>query len=235
MLEFHLKTIGSTNDFAKETFSGEEILVTADEQTKGRGRQGHSFFSPKGGVYFSYAVPEKEISEPEFLTIKTAVSVLSALEKQTLKTFKIKWVNDIFLEDKKVCGILCEYCQKNHDGHDIGFYVIGVGVNVGDIDFPEELSGIAGSAGDIDKESFIGDVIGALKSNISAEELISVYDERSYLKGKNVVYFLDGREMTGVVMGVNGQGNLRVYDGSTEHILISGEVSVRPEDGSERV
>lgn len=224
---YSLKSVDSTNNFAKKMFLGSELAVFADSQTEGRGRQGHSFYSPEGGIYFSWAVPEKAAAHPGLLTVKAAVCVLQALEKLTGKKYAVKWVNDIFLGDRKVCGILCEYCPGNEYGSREGFYVCGVGINTSSEGFPAELQELAGGIGEIDRAELICEVINALRKETDPVEIVKIYGQKSYLTGKEVSYVLNGEAKSGRVLGVNASGNLRVLSGDTEDVLSAGEVSVK--------
>ena len=139
-INYHFDEIESTNDFAKEKAKTENsnFTVTASLQTKGRGRKGRTFFSPKGaGLYLSIAV-NLNISFEEFpkITTYTAVCVARAIEKLTSLKIDIKWVNDLYVNGKKLCGILTE---GSFSGEKTYFVIIGIGVNLLKSSFPEEI------------------------------------------------------------------------------------------------
>jgi len=115
----------------------------AESQTMGRGRLGKFFFSPKGGLYMSLAL--KYGGSEEQITLAAAVAVCRMLERYCGVRPRIKWVNDILVGSKKVCGILCE-AVCGQDGS-VGAVIVGVGVNTQDEGyvFPDELKGIAGA------------------------------------------------------------------------------------------
>ena len=165
---FTYDMVDSTNNAAKRYFLDGGILPAlfiADGQTAGRGRNGRSFFSPSGaGLYMSLALPintspDKAIS----FTAIAAVAVCKAIEQLTDIRPAIKWVNDIYVSERKVCGILVE-AMPDKDGNMAA--VIGIGINVLGVDFPEELRDIAGSV-----ESQCG------VSLSRAELCTAVYDE----------------------------------------------------------
>ncbi len=133
----------STNTYAKDKAVPLGSLVIAKKQSRGRGRLGHEFFSPEGGIYFSYVPKKMSFEDVQLLTQKAGVCICRALEAvifaghfiQDDPFFRIKWVNDIFAGDKKLCGILCE---KTSDR-----LVVGVGINLRTDSFPAELKEIA--------------------------------------------------------------------------------------------
>ncbi|MBR5407859.1 MAG: biotin--[Lachnospiraceae bacterium] len=150
---------GSTNEDALSMLAegSGPVLVIADKQLKGRGRRGRDFYSPKGtGLYLSLAMPgAKELMETGKVTATAAVAVATAIDEAVfsgISTSLIKWVNDIYLGDRKVCGILTEarlpvLSEANDDTKDDkGCVVVGIGVNVYEPEggFPE---GIADKAG----------------------------------------------------------------------------------------
>lgn len=187
----------STNTYAKDKAVPLGSLVIAKRQRRGRGRLGHDFFSPEGGIYISYVPKEMSFEDVQLLTQKTGVCVCRALEKIILEKseegsenvfFRLKWVNDIFIGDKKLCGILCE---KTSDK-----VIVGIGLNLKTDDFPDELKKIATGLFDpyvtsrikalnnIDSgqlsEHFIAETVALLNGCISEEEIKSEYLKRQY-------------------------------------------------------
>ena len=127
------KTIGSTNQVAKKmAIDGEAqgTVIISEEQTQGRGRMGRSFFSPaKSGIYMSLILrPNVYAHEAVLVTTAASVGVCRAIEKVTDKNPQIKWVNDIFLDDKKICGILTEAVTNFETGL-VECVIIGIGLN----------------------------------------------------------------------------------------------------------
>ena len=109
------RSVSSTNTLAKRLVLKDKalpFLVAANGQTKGKGRQGKSFFSKQNcGIYMTLAV-ESPLLNPTLITAATAVAVARAINENTSSSCKIKWVNDIFINGKKVCGILCEAVRE---------------------------------------------------------------------------------------------------------------------------
>ena len=150
-IHVHFESIPSTNDFAKESVLGGTwlnypLLVSADEQTAGRGRHGKSFFSPKNtGVYMSYAY-EKKYTEEELLKVTTKVAqiILPILQAHSDKDLRIKPINDIYIGDpalpdsRKIAGILTERVDYPERPGDY-FIVVGIGINCFEFGIPSEL------------------------------------------------------------------------------------------------
>ncbi len=130
----------STNTYAKDLAEAGErdACVIADRQTGGRGRLGRTFESPEGGLYMSFICPGTDMIG-DTLTAKVAVAAARAIERFTGLAVGIKWVNDLYVNGRKLCGILAEAVWKNGTPDHL---IIGIGVNLWG-DLPEYLSGIA--------------------------------------------------------------------------------------------
>lgn len=175
----------TTNNEAKKICSqgkGKGILVVADSQTGGKGRLGRSFYSPKGkGVYFSVAYElngnEKHIdliSSVAGLAVRDSIYNIFGLDA------KIKWPNDILVNDKKICGILCEIINENNKPK---YVIIGIGVNVEKCEFPEELQYTATSIGneyrgetELDHNEIVIDIVNNLDRYILRSELFTAQE-----------------------------------------------------------
>jgi len=162
-----LDEIDSTNEEAKRRIlSGVcvDFSLIARKQTAGKGRKGRSFYSPKDtGIYFTY-VHFTDQSPEALLKVTVAASVICAKAiKEALDIdCGIKWVNDLYLNDKKVSGTLCELILKDTLGNKRNAVIVGTGINLSTDDFPKELSGKAGSLeeGKISDKSIDDIVIG---------------------------------------------------------------------------
>jgi len=142
ILEF--EKLDSTQKKAKEIaeISNPWTVILAKEQCSGYGRKGNVWYSPKGGLYFSVILPKTKIDDVQMLTFLSAFCVAKILHEELgIKPF-IKWPNDIFLNGKKVCGILTEnvICGK-----DVKMSIIGLGLNTNIEMFPDDLKNIATS------------------------------------------------------------------------------------------
>lgn len=225
-----LEETDSTNAYLKrneESFKDGDCVI-AKRQTSGRGRLGRSFVSPEGGIYMSLLLkPEKGEINGTDITALCAVSTAMAIESVTGEKTKIKWVNDIYLRGKKVCGILTEALTENDR---IKYIIVGIGIDVyKQKKLPEELKDTVGFL--FEKQ---GDVINKLAS-LTADnffklyktgEYIEEYRKRSMLDGQRVEYTENGTVKSGTVLGVDEKCGLRIKDGDGERVLRSGEVRI---------
>ncbi len=227
----------STNRVAKELAAkgGEEgTLVLANRQSGGKGRLGRSFFSPEGGIYMSMILrPTLPVERALLITTCAAVAVARAIERVCNVTAGIKWVNDIFVNGKKVCGILAE--AGLNPRCDIPDYVVlGIGINVKKQSVPEELKDIVGCLEDTGQMVLKEDLIAAvweefeeLYRNLSTAVFMEEYKERSVLLGREVTVLAAGGDYRAVVTDIDKDGHLIIRRNGREEILSSGEVSVR--------
>ena len=222
----------STNDDAKAmALAGapEKTLVAADEQTKGKGRKGKSFYSPKDtGIYFSFILrPKMKIDQCVKMTCVAAVAVARAIEEAVNAEAKIKWVNDVIVNGKKVCGILTEATTDLESGN-LEYLVVGIGINLSTDDFPEEIKGVAGSIeSNINRNEMIAKVLKNMEFS-PTPEIMNEYRRRSYVIGKRVKV-LDGKsEKMAMAVDIDSDGRLIVKDEyGVMHALSSGEISVK--------
>lgn len=233
------KTIDSTNSEAKRLALNGALhgtVIIAEEQTNGRGRKGKSFFSPpKTGIYASFILkPKVNIDDAQMVTIYAAVSVCNVIENLTNLKPKIKWVNDIYLNGKKICGILTEAISDFESGT-VDFIIVGIGVNFStkQEDFPKEIQDIAGSLPktNISRNQFIAALIDEMLKNancIFQNNLIDLYKEHSLMLGKEIIYQKNLQTLYGKVLDINERGNLVVLiNNSKIDILHSGEVEIK--------
>ncbi len=233
-----LDVTDSTNTQAKKLAADVAIhgaVIIAEEQTAGRGRYGKSFFSPRGaGLYMSIILkPRFDMEEPQMITLATAVAVCRAIEKLTDKKPKIKWVNDVYLDGKKVCGILTEAVTDFESGG-IESIIVGVGVDctTNQESLPQELRDIVGSFGDsaVSRNRLAAEIYTGILDSFNAlsnGEIIDEYRKRSLMFGKNISFLRGGEQQNGAVTGISNSGGLLVRLESGETIeLQSGEISI---------
>lgn len=232
------ESIDSTNSEAKryalEATERTPVLFVAKEQSAGRGRVGRSFISRKNrGIYMTLLYFADAIEDTVSVTTHAAVAVASAIEEITGRKMKIKWVNDIFDERGKVSGILVEG-QMTKLGYAVA---VGIGINTGESDFPDEIKDIASSIEDIGagEGSLISLIVKKLleyAKNPADKSFMAEYRARFMLEGKSVVLSMaDGDEKCGKVVGVDDEGGLIIdVDGGRE-VIRSGSVSVRVREG----
>lgn len=230
---YRTETTRSTNLDAKAV-GKDGALIVADRQTGGKGRMGRDFVSEKGGVYMSLFLDIGEnAADTLFLTSAAAVAVSRALDTMTNESTLIKWVNDIYLRGKKVCGILAEgVIQAGR----MKSAVLGVGVNlVGLYSMPPELENKAGfvfESGDFEalREKFINLFLfnfTALFSGGKKEEIYTEYQKKNYLSGKTVRFSENGKMLEGKVKGIAPDISLVVLSESREYRLRFGEAEIK--------
>ncbi len=228
-------TIDSTNNRAKKlALDTDEIsVVIAEHQTSGRGRLGRTFFSPdKTGLYMSIVIhPELSAEDTLLITPATAVAVSDVMINELQKNVQIKWVNDIYLDKKKICGILTESAfDKNGK---IQYAVVGIGINIAppENDFPAELVPIAGTLFDKipeDLELLCAKIIASTINTCTAlpdRTFLNAYRERQMLTGKTVT-LPTGEDVK--VIGIDDCCGLLIeYENGKTASVKTGEVSVK--------
>ena len=241
-----LPSVSSTNTVLKARAEQGEAagsVLIALEQTAGRGRMGRGFYSPEGsGLYMSVLYrPSSPVTDAVRITACAAVAVAETIEELSGRPAQIKWVNDIFVDGRKVCGIMTEASVDCENGM-MHYVIIGLGVNthVPAGDFPEELRGIAGAAFDADSipelrcrlAAGILDRLAEYTENPRAPRVFEAYKRRSLVLGKAINILAPGRDpVPAEVLDLEEDYALlvRLPDGSTTR-LNSGEVSVRVDD-----
>ncbi len=235
------KTVTSTNDLAKQyalDLKPEVTVIVAREQTAGRGRKGRSFYSPMStGVYISVLLrPELTAEKTLYITTAAAVAVAKAIEKISGKEAKIKWVNDIFVDGKKVCGILTEGAIDFETGK-MQYAVLGIGVNIKkpENDFPSEIQNIAGSVFDTtDKEVssiIVAEILNNFMNyykNLASKPFYEEYKKRMFLIGKQLTVYSGKDSYPAVAIDLDEELSLIVKDenGNIKK-LNTGEVSIK--------
>jgi len=237
-----MESVTSTNTVAKELAgqgAKEGTVIIAREQTKGRGRMGRTFYSPNAtGIYFSVILrPKLNLEDSLLITTATAVAVAKAIEIVSGKTAKIKWVNDIFVEGKKVCGILTE-AALNFESGSLEYAVVGIGVNIVTKDFPEDIQLIAGSLLS-EKPSdnpvtslLVAEILNNIAdcmNSLTDKKYLEEYRSRSFLIGQEILVLKGNTTLQAKAVDIDDKARLVVeYMDKTKEALSSGEVSVRP-------
>ena len=238
----YFDTIDSTNTKAQELAekgypSG--TLVVADKQESGKGRRGRSWVSPSGtGIFMTLMIkPDINPNNASMLTLVAALAVAKAITSVTGEEALIKWPNDIVVNSKKVCGILTE---MNAQFDYINHIVVGIGINVHNESFPEEISQMASSlmieAGGkrfhraqiiAETMSYFEQYYDTFLKTQDLSDLVREYDELLVNMNK-AVRVLDPKEpFDGKAMGITPKGELIVDTWESRKLVSSGEVSVR--------
>lgn len=235
------REVASTNQEAKKEAIEKEApagsLVVALSQTAGRGRRGRYFYSPeKSGLYMSVILrPEGKLSDSLFLTTSAAVAVYRAVKKICGLSLDIKWVNDLYFQGKKVCGILTEAVTDFESG-DIDFAVVGIGLNlyVEKETLPKELLGIAGGiypgkeeAGEVDRNLLIGEIVNCLMEEAERNGISEIYTERNFIPGNNILICEKNKIREAYAEKICSDGRLLIQEKNGEKRALSyGEVSL---------
>lgn len=238
----YFDTIDSTNTKAQELAekgypSG--TLVVADKQESGKGRRGRSWVSPSGtGIFMTLMIkPDINPNNASMLTLVAALAVAKAITSVTGEEAMIKWPNDIVVNGKKVCGILTE---MNAQFDYINHIVVGIGINVHNESFPEEISQMASSlmieAGGkrfhraqiiAETMSYFEQYYDTFLKTQDLSALVREYDKLLVNRNKSV-RVLDPKEpFDGKAMGITPKGELIVDTWESRKLVSSGEVSVR--------
>lgn len=236
------ETLESTNNTAKEMVLKGAVhgtVIIADSQSGGRGRFGRPFFSPPAcGLYISLILRPERLwhNGVTLITAYAAVVVCEALYVLTGKEAKIKWVNDIFIDGKKVSGILSE-AVTDFESSRTEWVVVGIGINCKEPadGYPQEYEGIIGNIG-------LGEVKGS-RNRLAAEIIramvcpdgypepdwiISEYRKRLMYRGEEVIVNSWDGNYVATVIDVNEDGHLLVRDGGGKVIeLAAGEISIK--------
>ncbi len=234
--------VTSTNDIVKSLANNgaaHGTVMIAQSQTAGRGRMTRSFFSPKdSGVYMSILLrPDIPIKDSVRITTCAAVAVKRAIEKFIEEPIYIKWVNDLYMRDRKVCGILTE-ASVDADADRLKYAVLGIGLNVDThIDtFPDEIKSTAGSifstnVSDDIMNRLVLEVLNEIKigiENIYDKKIEEEYKNSSWLDGKYVEVMIGNSTYPAKVIGVADDFQLQIETELGERQMLSfGEVSVK--------
>ncbi len=238
---YYFRKVASTNDFAKEKASegaGEGTLVIAEEQTRGRGRQGRRWVSPPGtGLWFSLVLrPGISPIEASGITPIAAVSAANAIEEVTGLPARIKWPNDILIGGKKACGILTELGSEPGASH---YVVVGIGINVNTSSFPEEIEDKATSlkeslGREVSRTEVLARTIGEFEKfyfdfieTKSLARVLTAYREKSATIGKRVEIAVKDGVLKAEAVDIADDGGLLIKKDDGEVLKInSGEVTL---------
>lgn len=238
---FAFKKIDSTNIYAKNLAKDgcdEATVVLANEQTAGKGRLGRTFLSRHGGLYFSVVLrPKNDVKDIIFITVAAAVAAAHAIESVSDKKCEIKWVNDIYINNKKVCGILTEG-GFNTNG-ELEYAILGVGINLFESKekFPTYLPLADSVFHKKDKKLLKNrvkkhlltrflDEFFSFYEDITKKEFMKEYQDRSLLTGKEINYQKDGKEQKAMVIGIDDDARLIVNCEEKIQKLSHGEIQI---------
>lgn len=235
-------SVTSTNTVLKaiaEQGGAEGMALIAQQQTQGKGRLGRTFLSPKGtGLYISILLrPKFSAEESLCVTTAAAVAVAEAIDSVTGKHAMIKWVNDVYMKGRKVCGILTE-ASVDFENSGLNYAIVGIGVNV-----QEPPGGFAPEIRDVAGALYQEEVPAGVRTQLAAEILnrffgfydhltqqtfMDAYRERSLLTGMEVTFTQGDTVKEGLVLGVDDEARLQVrLPNGEEKLFSAGEVNIK--------
>lgn len=234
------RSIDSTQNWAKQYLSSHQpdrpVAFLADQQTAGYGRRGRQFYSPqKTGLYFSLVLPHNPMSAlPKIGLLTTGVAVaVGHVLKRTFPDhdFSYKWVNDIYVNGHKVCGILTEATLELESASSAAL-IVGIGINLSTADFPNEFAQKAGSIAPgqtVDRNRLAAELLVEIMSiyhEYDSGKFLPEYRDHSLVLNRPVELKIGNRQVVGTAIDIDEQGGLVVElaDG-TKQSFISGEVT----------
>lgn len=236
------KTIDSTNTYAKKLAqegAPQGTVIISEEQTAGRGRMGRNFYSPAStGIYMSIVLrPKVSVENSLLITTNSAVAVSKAIEKVAYLPTEIKWVNDIYSNGKKLCGILSE-ASIDFESGGLEYAIIGIGINVSTMQksFPTELKEIATSIFPHKsprpiRSALIGEILNNISmcwDNLCDKSFLDEYKKRSFLLGEDIWVINGDKFAPAKAIDIDDMARLVVqFENGEIKTLNSGEVSVR--------
>ncbi len=229
-------SIDSTNKYLKSKINEKNYgtIVISNEKTNGYGKNDRQFISNKDtGIYMSILInPNCLIEESLKITILTSVAVLSAIKSVYNLDVKLKWVNDIILNDLKVGGILCE-SQINLNTNIIDNMIVGIGINVKEFEFTPSLKNIATSIENntnikVSRNTLISEIINFFDLYfIEKTNYIDLYKENSYVLGRDIKVIQNDRQFFAKAINIDDNGSLIVQEQEKIIKLISSDISIR--------
>jgi len=237
-----MPTVGSTNDEIKERYTSyrQGFTLIAESQTSGRGRLGRSFASPPGtGIYMSVLLhPDFSKERLSLITLAAAVAVAQAISQTAGFEPQIKWVNDVVMKGRKLCGILTEASIEG-ESETINWVVVGVGINLHPNPlWSDEVKAVAGALSEFGKAPRRAVLAAAFLSRFEKlyhmveigepDKLVDAYRSRLCCLGKAITVFSATEQYAARCTGLTDEGHLLIQteDGQTK-ILRSGEISIR--------
>lgn len=243
-----LPEVGSTNDELKrraEAGAPEGVVILAESQTRGRGRLQRRWESPRGKDLLASVLlrPGLPAEQAFRITLLAGVAVAETLARDYGLQPRIKWPNDVLVRGRKLCGILAELRAEKGK---INYIILGLGINLNleAEDLPAELRPLAGSVRQelhrpVDRAAFARDLLAGLESRYQAllagrfSELLSAWHRWAALEGQEVTVGLGQETISGLALGLDQDGALRVWDSMAgiERRIVAGDVQYLREQG----
>ncbi|MBQ3100800.1 MAG: biotin--[Clostridia bacterium] len=229
-----LEETDSTNNYLKTNIDSlkPNTVIIAKKQSSGRGRRGRSFISPEGGLYLSILIDtDGNINASSYPTVIAAVAVIRSIEECFGIPCAVKWVNDIYIDNKKLSGILCETTAIENR------IIIGIGINVitPPNGFSKEIADIATSLSDHVQINDLSKFIARLYDNIAMfapafdiKSVINEYRDKSCVINKEISVFKNGTILNAKALEITDSASLVIeYPDRTTETLFYGDISVK--------
>jgi len=206
----HAACVSSTQDVAREMMPREiGTVIVADAQEKGRGRRGHVWLSPRGGLYASILLR----SDP-LLSLRVGVAVARALQQAGIVA-RLKWPNDVLVAGKKIAGILIEAAD--------GTAIVGMGVNMDSAPLPAATCIVDETRASITRDALLDSILQEIQITYE-EDIIEAYRALCATLGRTVrVNIAAGKEVTGIALGIDRDGHLLVDDDGATCTIAGGD------------
>lgn len=206
----HVARVSSTQDVAREMTPQElGTVIVADAQEKGRGRRGHVWLSPRGGLYTSISLK----SDP-LLSLRVGVAVARALRQLGIVA-RLKWPNDVLVAGKKIAGILIEASG--------GTAIVGIGVNIDNAPLPDATCVASQMESSITRDELLHSILREIDTTYR-DDVIEVYRSLCVTLGHKVrVSIAAGKQVTGIALGIDRDGHLLVDDGRATRTIAGGD------------
>ena len=227
----HFDEIDSTNNYLKNSYKllSNFTFVSTDYQSAGKGRNDRIWFSnPRENLMFSLLIKDENLLKKfSSLSIISAAIIAELIESLDIKDVSIKWPNDVFIKDKKVCGILLE-------GQILEYLVIGVGLNVNQKSFPDGLRKPATSLSlELNKDLNVNEIKEQLFSQMTKElsalnshKYLEYFKNHNYLENKRVRALVNNQPFIGEVIGIDDNFFLQIKTGDMLLHIDSGEIEI---------
>ena len=232
-------TIDSTNDYVKKIAATEKegFVCISNSQSKGKGRNGRTFFSPKQkGIYMSILLkPSISIKDSLKITACASVAVFEAIKKNYNLEIAIKWINDIYYQNSKIGGILCE-SEIETNKNSIEYMVVGIGLNIHKTNFTDELITIAASIEEFTEDykkrnTIINDILiffHKYYQGINDLSFLPIYKKHSLVLHSNITIYENNKSYQAYVEDIDKNACLIIKkEDGTEATLNSGEITIR--------
>lgn len=227
----HFTEIDSTNNYLKNSYKllNNFTFVSTDYQSAGKGRNDRIWFSNPGeNLMFSLLIKNENLLKKfSSLSIISAAIIAELIESLGIKDVTIKWPNDVFIKNKKICGILLE-------GQILEYLVIGVGLNVNQKSFPDGLRKPATSLSlELNKDLNVNEIKEQLFSQMTKElsalnshKYLEYFKNHNYLKNKRVRALVNNQPFIGEVIGIDDNFFLQIKTGDMLLHIDSGEIEI---------